>query len=527
MVVKRKLSLDRSKIPQSYREYIELLRDRGEAIQINDEVDWYLEMGAILRRATETESPYPIFNNIKGSPDFRASEFGPTCSRVPGKRWQRLALLLGLSDDATPMEMQEPLIESKKAQTFPPRIVCADQAPCKQNKWCGDQVDLTKLPAPLLHDGDVGRYLQTAGAIIVQTPEGVERPPYAFIQGDRWTNWSISRAMVVDKNTMTGLWLPFQHNGMIYQMWVKQGKDCPFAIALGVPPVAAVQLASAPPDWHDEYLYASALLGEGLEMIKCETNELLVPASSEIVIEGVVSAQSKIAEGPFGEFPGYLSNDAHESPKANITCVTFRNNAILPICNTGIPIDSTLINGGLFIATSAVQILRDGGIPVIDAMSPFEASSHWMVIRVCDKWHTITGLTTDQFINKIADVFWKSHVGKTCAKLIVVGEDIPPDNINKVVWAFATRHHPIQGYYKYDSQYDSDGTGLQIYLDVATKLRGRGGLVIYSCLPIQERLGHPLEPVLSFETNYPIPIQEKVKRKWKEWGFPEPYNNPI
>ncbi|MDJ0616460.1 MAG: UbiD family decarboxylase [Calothrix sp. MO_192.B10] len=523
MGIKRKFTIDRTKIPRSYREYIEILRDRGEAVEINDEVDWYLEMGAILRHASETVAPYPIFNHVKDSPGFRASELGPTCSRVPGKRWQRLALLLGLPDDATPVEMQDPLLDAKSEPSYPPVVVSCEQAPCKQNCWRGDEIDLNKLPAPLLHDGDKGRYLQTAGAIIVQSPEGEVPPDDALILGDRWTNWSISRGMIVNKNTMTGLWLPFQHNGMIYDMWKKQGKDCPFAIAFGVPPVAAVQLASAPPAWHDEYIYASALLGEGLEMVKCETSDLLVPASSEIVVEGFVSATQKSIEGPFGEFPGYLSDESHEEPTAHITCVTFRDNAILPICTPGIPIDSTLINGGFFIASNAVEILRQGGIPVIDGISPFEASSHWLVIRVPDSWHKITGLTVNDFIDKIANVFWTHHVGKTCAKLIVVGEDIPPDNIDKVVWALATRNNPVLGVYHYP-QYDSEGTGLQVYLDVATKLRGRGGLVIYSCLPIQEQVGHPLEPVLSFETNYPQPVKQKIREKWAVWGFAEGRN---
>ena len=526
MSIKRDCKIDQTQIPRSYREYIETLRERGEAVEINDEVDWYLEMGAILRHSSETVAPYPIFNNVKGSPGFRASEFGPTCSRVAGKRWQRLALLLGLPDDTTPMEMQEPLIKSKSAPYFPPVIIDADKAPCKQNCWQGDEIDLNKLPAPLLHDGDKGRYIQTAGAIIVQSPEGVKPPEDVepLILGDRWTNWSISRGMIVDKNTMTGLWLPFQHNGMIYDMWKQQGKDCPFAIALGVPPVAAVQLASAPPAWHDEYIYASSLLGEGLEMVKCETSDLLVPATSEIVLEGFVSAHDTSIEGPFGEFPGYLSDESHLEPTAHITCVTFRDNAILPICNTGIPIDSTLINGGFFIATNVVSVLRRGGIPVIDAMSPFQAASHWLVIRVPDDWHYITGLNVDEFINKIAKVFWTHHVGKTCAKLIVVGQDIPPDDIDKVVWAFATRNNPVLGVYHYDNEneeYDSDGTGLQVYLDVATKLRGWGDLVIYSCLQIQEQVGHPLEPVLSFETNYPEPLKQKILEKWSVWGFSE------
>jgi UbiD family decarboxylase len=506
MPTKRKFTIDRAAIPRSYREYVERLKSLNEAIEINDEVDWNLEIGAILRHSYETVSEQPIFNMVKGSPGFRAAEYGPTRSRTPGKSWRRLAILLGLPEDATPIEMQDPFLEAKSGLPHPPKIVSSDSAPCKENKWFGDDVDLEKLPAPILHDGDNGRYLQTAGAIIVATPD------------KRWTNWSISRGKIVDKSSMTGLWLPFQHNGMIYRMWQKEGKDCPFAIAFGVPPVAMTQIASAPPEWHNEYDYASALLGEPLEMVKCETNDLLVPASSEIVIEGFVSATKESVEGPFGEYPGYLSSESHLAPNATVTCVTFRNNAILPITNPGVPVDSTHVNGAFFMCADAIVAFRAAGLPVIDGMYTFESASHWFVIRVRDDWHQITGLSVKDFVGKLADTYWTRHVGHGCSKLIIVGEDIPPDDPLKVTWAFATRNNPALGVYQFP-QYELGEAGLQIYLDVSHKLRGEGRLVVYSCLQLEEQVNHPLEPVLSFELNYPFPLQERIRAKWRNWGF--------
>ncbi|AYM90307.1 TPA: UbiD family decarboxylase domain-containing protein [Serratia fonticola] len=544
---RRKLKIDVQKVPKSYRAYLELLASKGEVVAIPDEVDWYLEIGAILRHACETESPMPLFSKVKGAPGFRAAEMGPTVSRVPGKRWQRLALMLGLPDDAQLLEIQDAFLDAIGQEPHPPVMVDPATAPCKQNKWVGDQVDMTKIPAPILHDGDGGRYFQTAGAIMVRTPPGEPVPEDAYtVDKDAWTNWSFSRAMIAgsrpqnnptpkpphassvgvphgngphySKNNIVGLWLPFQHNGMIYNMWTAQGKDCPFVIALGVPPAVTMLLSAAPPAWHDEYNYASAFLGHGIEMVKAETCDVLVPAECEIIIEGYVSADKSVAEGPFGEFPGYLSNQSSLKPLAKITCVTFRDEAILPICIPGVPIDSTLMLGCFCLSATARVYFEKSGLPVIDCFSPLEASSHWLVIRVRDDWHKITGMTVKAFIDKIAEVFWTNHIGKTTAKLIIVGEDIPPDDSNKVTWALATRNNPVQGVFHYP-QYDSDGTGLQIYLDVATKLRGRGGLVAYSCLQIQQQVNQPLEQVLSFATNYPLPLQEKIKSKWSEWGF--------
>jgi phenylphosphate carboxylase alpha subunit len=502
----RRAEIDRSRIPRSYRDYLDLLRKNGEAVEIEEEIDWNLEAGAILRHACETGAPHPIFNKIKDCPGFRLSDLGPTRSRTPGKPWRRLAMLLGFPDDATPAEMQDAFIEAKTGKSYPPQIVKPADAPCKENIWLGDQVDLNKLPAPLLHDGDYARYLQTAGAIIVRSPDG------------SWTNWSVSRGMIVDKSTMVGLWLPFQHNGMIYRMWQKEGKDCPFAIAFGVPPVAATQLSSAPPEYEDEYNYASALLGEPLDMVKCETNDLLVPSASEIVLEGTVSATQTSVEGPFGEFPGYLTDITHDAPQAAIQCVTFRNNAILPAANPGIPVDSTHVNGCFFLAADAVIALRKGDIPIIDGLYLFESASHWFVIRVPDDWHHRTGLSMPDFIKKIASIYWTQHVGHSCSTIIVVGEDIPPDDPLKVIWGFATRNNPEQGIFHFP-QYASEGSGLQIYLDAVTKFKKRGDLVAYSCLQIEEQVNHPMPRVLSFETNYSEPLKEKIRSKWTEWGF--------
>lgn len=99
-----------------------------------------------------------------------------------------------------------------------------DTGPCKENKWLGEQIDLNKLPTPILHEGDGGRFINTLGSFVARTPDG------------KWTNWSIARAMIVGPNKMAGIVAPFQHIGMIWKMWKDQGKPMPFALALGGEP---------------------------------------------------------------------------------------------------------------------------------------------------------------------------------------------------------------------------------------------------------------------------------------------------
>jgi UbiD family decarboxylase len=242
------VSIDLARIPRSYRDYLDTLKGMGELVEIDDEIDWYLELGAIFRRTAETLSPGAIFNKVKGCPPgFRAADFGMGKSGTPGQPWARLAVMLGLPPATDRMSIQHAYLEAvRSGKRQPPRIVDAATAPCKQNTWLGDDIDITKFPSPVGHDGDGGRYIQTASINIARTPVG------------RWTNRSTYRAMVVDKDHMTGLWLPAQHNGMIWRMWVAEGEDMPFAVALGVSPAAATQAGSRCPDWVDEYDLASA-----------------------------------------------------------------------------------------------------------------------------------------------------------------------------------------------------------------------------------------------------------------------------
>jgi UbiD family decarboxylase len=503
----KSVSIDRALIPKSYRDYLDILKGMGELIEIDDEVDWYLELGAIFRHSAETLAPGAIFNNLKGCPPgFRAADFGMGKSGTPGQPWGRLAIMLGLPPDTDLMSIQHAYLEAMDTGTKqPPRMVDAASAPCKQNKWFGDDIDITKFPAVVGHDGDGGRYINLGGINIVRTPDG------------KWTNWSTNRGEIVDRNHMTGLWMSFQHNGMIWRMWQKQGKDMPWAVAMGVSPAVATQAGSRCPDWVDEYDRASALLDAPIEMVKCETNDLLVPADCEIVIEGLVSHNEVEHEGPFGEYPGYMADAPFPQPRQTITAVTFRNDPILPISLPGTPTDNCHVSQGFFNSADMAVALRAADLPVIDANLLFESALCWLVVRVREDWHSATGWTVDELMNKIGVTYWTQHVN-TCTKILVVGQDIDPANPEAVTWAFATRNHPQLGAYSFP-ELDSFGSGLETYHSQAELVRGKGGLVVYNCLTLQEGLGHPKKTVLSFEKNYPEAIQAKVRDNWARWGF--------
>ena len=205
----------------SLREYLDVLRDLGELQEIAHEVDWNLEIGAVTRRCYETGAPAPLFGRVKGvEPGFRVLGAPAGLSARPGQRFARVAVSVGLPPGATALEIVEALSRAEDKPPIPPRVV--EDAPCKRNVFTGDAVDLMRLPTPLIHDGDGGRYINTWGTIVARSPDGT------------WTNWSIARIMLRDRNTMVGIVSSQKHVGRVHAMWKAIGKPMPFALSLGV-----------------------------------------------------------------------------------------------------------------------------------------------------------------------------------------------------------------------------------------------------------------------------------------------------
>lgn len=307
-----------------FRSFLDVLRSQGDLVDIHREVDPHLEVGAIARRVSERDAKVPLFHNVKGANKglWKMISNLQSLRQSPETRCARIALGLGLPANASWKNINDKLLKAKSAK--PPKSKVLETGPCKERKLFGDEIDLTQLPAPLLHKNDGGNYVQTYGMHILQSPDG------------SWTNWSISRAMVNDKRKLVGLCIPPQHNWQIREMWRKEGKDVPWALALGVSPAAIIAAALPIPDGVSELDYVNALTGIPLDLVKCETNDLLVPATSEIVFEGTLSTTETGPEGPFGEYFGHSFNrEARNGPIYHVDAITYRDGAIMPISVPG------------------------------------------------------------------------------------------------------------------------------------------------------------------------------------------------
>lgn len=486
------------------RTYLAALQEIGEVQPIDQEVDWNLEIGAIIRRSYDLRAPAPLFNRIKDSePGFRVLGAPAGLSRQPGLSLARIALALGLDPHASGQEIIESLVAAHARQPLPPREV--PTGPCKEHILLGEDVDLLRLPVPLLHDGDGGRYIDTYGITIVQTPD------------KRWTNWSITRKMVVDKNRMTGLVVPSQHFGMIDAEWKQLGKPTPFALAIGVEPFLPFVGGMPLPANVDESGYVGAYFGEPVEVVRCETVDLRVPATAEIVIEGFISHDETALEGPMGEYTGYFEPGSLPKPVFHVTAMTHRTDPILTAVVGGEPVEEDHTAWGLPHAAQMLFELREQGLPISMCWALFESANHVWVITVPPDWRQRTGFTSAQLIEKIGHlVFEGSKAGFGVPKIWLMEDDVDATNTNEVLWAFASRCHPGTGEVLFNKE--SYGN-LAVFLSSKEKLSYLTTKAIYNCLSHDDWTPETTPHRTSFQTNWPPEIQQRVLHRWKDYGY--------
>ncbi|MBN1547140.1 MAG: UbiD family decarboxylase, partial [Syntrophaceae bacterium] len=346
------------------REFIKALEDNNLAVNVEREVNWNQEIGAITRRVNEIGAPSPLFLNVTGYPKgYRV--FG-----APINTWAKAAVAFGLEPEVGAEGVCNYLRE-KMGEKIPPVTVDKKKAACKENIILGDDVDVTRLPAPVSHDGDGGRYLSTWHCNVTKDPE------------TGWVNWGMYRSMIATKNTLTGIIRPTVHMGYNYfRHYKKNGKDMPFAIAIGTEPVSAFMAASKPPAGVSECEIVGALRGEPIELVKCELSDLEVPASSEIVLEGVISVKESDFEGPFGEWTGYSANVRDKRPVYKIKCITHRNDPILTYSCTGTPTDESGLVIGAWRSAELTDVLEREGIPVTGVYYPPECAVFLAVVGI-------------------------------------------------------------------------------------------------------------------------------------------------
>jgi len=399
------------------REFIEKLKLEGDLAEISAEVDWRYEIGGIVRRALDLGGPALLFNKVKdcSSPLFTSGV----------STYSRLSLAMGLSQHATLEKIITDFREKIKEPIRPKKV---ERGPCKENILKGNEIDLLKFPVPLWQEGDGGRYLGTWHGVVTKDPE------------TGWTNVGMYRTMVHDRRTLGILIARDQHIGLHYEKYRRMNRAMPVAIAIGMDPLLPLTFLTPLPAQQDEYDFAGGLGGESVDLVKCETNDLQVPASAEIIIEGEIPLKERKVEGPFGEWTGHYGGKPGPRPVIHVHCITHRNNPILRGTLEGKPINEDHICTSVALSALAHNFLAETlGISGIRGVHFPAAAGGWgmAVVSVNQRYpaHSRT----------IAHALLGNKMGAFLKNVILVDEDIDPFNLDQIWWTMFSRLQASRG----------------------------------------------------------------------------------
>lgn len=481
---------------KSLREQINLLKRQGDLRIINRPVDSYLEAAAIIRRSTETKAPVPLITNIKGYPGCSIVGGLAALSSNPEYPLSRVAMSLGLSTTTSAQSIVQYLIDGLKKTPYLPVEIDSNSAPCKQNILRGEDASLAHFPIPQVHQHDGNRYVNTWGVFIVESPDG------------QWCNWSIQRVQYLNDRQMIALVFPSQHISDIWEEWVKIGKPMPYVLVQGcepiVPYIAGLPLLERNVN---EAEYIGALYGKGIEVVKCETHDLRVPASSEVVIEGYFAITREGVEGPFGEFAGYIPNENSLQPILSITAISWQDDPIWPVVAEGKPVDEYHTCSGIGDAAAIQNVLLTANLPVSFVWVPLYSACHLMIVSINRHWRqTHPDLTSEQLTKKVGDVIHQTRNSIKLPKIVVLDDDVDPADTESLLWALATRIHPERKRYFYES---CILPLLSCYSEEERHNRKGKRVIIDALLP--ENHG----AISSFDYAYPDDIKQRVLMHWE------------
>ncbi len=404
------------------RGWIEALHAAGEIREIDAEVDWNIEMGTVMRLAQGTgDGPALLFSNIK---DYGTNA---RCRRVFGcglSSYRRVAMMLGIAPDTHPRELVK-LGRTVLNGSIPPKIVTT--GPVKENIITGDDVDLYELPSPWWNRRDGGRYLLTYGGCVTKDHD------------TGGMNVGIYRGMVASRNEIPILMWRAQHVGQHATSWERAGKkEMPIAVAIGWEPSLGFTGGAPVPKGVCEYDIMGSIRGEPVELVKCETVDLYVPASAEIVIEGWLQLDPAkyVMEGPFAEFTGYLAGDKSPKPTIRVTAITHRHDPILRGCIEGsLPgsFSENAICSSIMRAATAWGVLDRAGVPgITDVWCPPVHAGINLLIQMKQAYRGQA--------KQAANAIWGSSAAHVRYKHItVVDDDIDIHDYAAVDWAIAYR----------------------------------------------------------------------------------------
>ncbi|MCI2282285.1 4-hydroxy-3-polyprenylbenzoate decarboxylase [Colwellia sp. MSW7] len=419
------------------RDFISQLEKTGQLKRITIPVSTHLTMTEISDRTLrakgprllfenavdESGQPYdiPVLTNLFGTPGRVALAMGQNdvkALRDVGK------LLAMLKEPEPPKGFRDALGKLpiyKQVLNMPTKMV--KKPLCQQVVLSGNDVDLSKLPIQTCWPGDVAPLI-TWGLTIT-------KGPYKERQ-----NLGIYRQQVLSKNKVIMRWLSHRGGALDFQEFKKTnpGEKYPVSVALGADPATILGAVTPVPDTLSEYAFAGLLRGAKTEVAKSISNDLEVPATAEIILEGYLDPEEMAPEGPYGDHTGYY-NEVDEFPVFTVTHITMRKDPIYHSTYTGRPPDEPAILG-VALNEVFVPILQKQFPEIQDFYLPPEGCSYRLAVVTIKKQYA-------GHAKRVMMGVWSFLRQFMYTKFVIVcDDDVNARSWEDVIWAMTTRMDP-------------------------------------------------------------------------------------
>ena len=442
------------------RDFIKQLEKQGELKRVNIPVDPYLEMTEICDRTLKQGGPALLFENPTGyNIPVLGNLFGTPRRVAMGMGAESVTELRGIGELLATLKEPEPPKGMKDAwEKFPlykqvlnmsPKLVSSP--PCQELVREGDEIDLSVYPIQTCWPEDA--------APLITWPLVITKGPNKHRQ-----NLGIYRLQVIAKNKVIMRWLAHRGGALDFKDFqaTYPGQPFPVSVALGADPATILAAVTPVPDSLSEYAFAGLLRGSKTEVAKSLLNDLQVPASAEIVLEGFIYPGEFAPEGPYGDHTGYY-NEVADFPVFTIERITQRQAPIYHSTYTGRPPDEPAILG-VALNEVFIPILQKQFPEIVDFYLPPEGCSYRMAVISMKKQYP-------GHAKRVMFGTWSFLRQFMYTKfVIVVDDDVDVRNWQDVIWAITTRMDPAR-----------DLTILENtpidYLDFASPVSGLGSKV--------------------------------------------------
>ncbi len=416
------------------RDFLKLLEEEGDLVRIKAEVDPNLEMTEIADRTLRKGGPALLFENPKGSnvpvlanlfgtPERVAKGMGEDSVEALREVGELLAFLKEPDPPKGIKEAWNTLPVFRKVLDMAPKTL--KKAPCQKHVFKGDEVDLSRLPIQTCWPGDAAPLI-TWGLVITAGPNKSRQ------------NMGIYRQQVLGKNRVIMRWLSHRGGALDLREWWQENPEEPFpvSVVLGADPATILAAVTPVPDTLSEHAFAGLLRGSRTEMVKSLSNDLLVPASAEYVLEGYIYPDDMADEGPYGDHTGYY-NEVDSFPVFTIETLTHRSDPIYHSTYTGRPPDEPAILG-VALNEVFVPILKKQFPEIVDFYLPPEGCSYRLAVVSMKKQYPGHAKRVMLGVWSFLRQFMYTKF------VIVVDDDIDTRSWEDVIWAITTRMDPAR-----------------------------------------------------------------------------------